>query len=278
MSFCACLSGNWVGYLRFTRFGPLSLISGDDMTPSSSTSISCPPDSPDASASAAPSPRVAIMLPIVMFTTSFIRVPAPVDPKLNEALPMCPSSGRTSAKSSLSPPQRKMSWPAAAGPFEPDTGASRKRPPLAVTAASISCMRSGVNVAQSTIDLPGPMAPRTDGKTASLASKVESIDHVTLHAETTSAAVSTRVQSSGYEDRSGAHAAAVRFHTTSLRPFFSRFSAMPRPMIPTPMKPIASSFDWAAAMVAKRRVVPCWMIRYLDEPRHTLPPQVPTIR
>ena len=48
-------------------------------------------------------------------------------PKWNFALPIASKSAAQSAYSASSPPARKMSAPAAAGPFEPETGASRKR-------------------------------------------------------------------------------------------------------------------------------------------------------
>ena len=90
-----------------------------------------------------------------------------------------------SEKTALSPPHRKMRAPCSAGTLEPETGASRKRAPLAVTAACISAMRSGVSVEQSTMVLPGPHASSTRGKTASDASIVESILYVTPAALTT---------------------------------------------------------------------------------------------
>lgn len=65
----------------------------------------------------------------------------------------------------------------AAGTLDPETGASRKRPPLDVTAVFIRFISASASVAQSTMDLPVETPARTPScasKTALLASGVES--------------------------------------------------------------------------------------------------------
>ena len=172
------------------------------------------------------------MLPISMFTTSFIRVPAPTAPKWNFALPIASKSAAQSAYSASSPPARTMSAPAAAGPFEPETGASRKRPPLDVTCSDSRIMSSGASVAQSTMHLPAPTpasTPPSISYTAFTASGVESITYTRSHAFTTSAGDASTVTASAASAFSASHLAAERFHTTSERPDFRGSAPCRRP-------------------------------------------------
>lgn len=83
-----------------------------------------------------------------------MRVPCPTAPKKNFALPIASSALPIDVYSASSPAVRKMSCPAAAGPFEPETGASRKRPPRSPTCLASRSMSSTASVAQSTMHFP----------------------------------------------------------------------------------------------------------------------------
>ena len=84
MSFCWCFSGNAGGYVRpasGTKPGPFILNIGFAIAPRSSTSSRSCFASPAPSARATPSLNATIIDPMIMFTTSFMRAPAPVSPK-----------------------------------------------------------------------------------------------------------------------------------------------------------------------------------------------------
>mmetsp|Transcript_4715 Transcript_4715/g.7899 ORF Transcript_4715/g.7899 Transcript_4715/m.7899 type:complete len:204 (+) Transcript_4715:235-846(+) len=176
MSFSACCSGKFAAWSPDTIFGPLSLNMPFDMTPRSSTWRSWVGSSPDASARLMPSPNAAIIEPMTMFTTSFIRVPFPTSPKKNLALPIASRSDATEAYSASSPAARKMSWPAAAGPFEPDTGASRKRPPRSATCAESRCMSVSQRVAQSMMHVLAETPARTPSSISYTAFTADGVD------------------------------------------------------------------------------------------------------
>mmetsp|Transcript_5895 Transcript_5895/g.10639 ORF Transcript_5895/g.10639 Transcript_5895/m.10639 type:complete len:216 (-) Transcript_5895:403-1050(-) len=150
MSFCWCFRGNAVGYLRSAIAGPFRLNMGDVMAPremTSSRSFFC---SPLCSARVRPSAKAAIMLPITILTTSFMWAPFPASPRKKLAFPMTSRAGVAASNSSLSPPVKKIKVPCSAGPLEPETGASRNLPPLALIAASMALAVSASTVDTST--------------------------------------------------------------------------------------------------------------------------------
>ena len=124
-------------------------------------------------------------------------------------------SRRARGASSLALVGSEITCPLIAGPFEPLTGASTKRPPLAVTAAPIATHVDTSTVDMSTYALPGlipstiPVGPRA---TARAASGSDTIPKVMSTALTTSAAVGAVVAPA---DTRGPHLEASRFHTTT---------------------------------------------------------------
>eukprot|EP00965_Chrysotila_dentata_P082862 2734002-Pleurochrysis_carterae.AAC.3 len=89
-----------------------------------------------------------------------------------------------------------MSWPCCAGTFDPETGASRKRPPRACTSDSRSTMSSTLSVAQSTTALPGvtpASRPLSMRYTLEHASGVLSMTNVTSHSRMTSLGLAAMV-------------------------------------------------------------------------------------
>src|SRR6056300_195006 len=120
----------------------------------------------------------------------------------------------------LEPAQRKISCPPCAGPLDPDTGASRNFPPLAVTALSIRCISLSARVAQSMITLPSvtpaSVPPDASSNTAALASGVESMEKTISQSDTTSLADDLiSIFLSGNFDFRPSHLDEVLFHTTS---------------------------------------------------------------
>mmetsp|Transcript_1104 Transcript_1104/g.2164 ORF Transcript_1104/g.2164 Transcript_1104/m.2164 type:complete len:290 (-) Transcript_1104:27-896(-) len=225
------------------------------MAPCPITSIIVLGSNPTDSDSASPSPKAASIVPISELTTNLARVPAPTSaPKKWLALPMAVSPlSLTSLNSSSDPAHKKIKEPMAAGPFEPDTGASKNRPPFSTTAAFIRCISASANVAQSTIDFPDETpanTPLSPSKTILLASGVDSILYVLSHASTTSRAVSLMIIFlSGNFSLNAVHLLPVRFQITkalsSLVPAIpsdSNRPAMPSPMIPNPTNPIGAIF------------------------------------
>ena len=75
MSFCWCFSGNAGANVPATMLGPFSANIGDAMAPKETTSSSVAGSRSLFSASVSPSANAPIMLPMIMFTTSFIFAP-----------------------------------------------------------------------------------------------------------------------------------------------------------------------------------------------------------
>mmetsp|Transcript_23594 Transcript_23594/g.76745 ORF Transcript_23594/g.76745 Transcript_23594/m.76745 type:complete len:205 (+) Transcript_23594:364-978(+) len=189
------------------------------------------------SQSAIPSENAPIIDPITMFTTSFIRAPAPTSPRKRLFLPITSRAGTTSLYSDSSPAHKKMSCPSMAGFFDPDTGASRKRPPLAVMASPIALDVAASTVETSTYALPAAMpstTPPASNATFFATSGSASIANVMEHDLMTSAGVAACVAPAA---TASAHLSGVRFHTVTWFPALSRLSAMGVPMIPMPTKP-----------------------------------------
>mmetsp|Transcript_12448 Transcript_12448/g.36683 ORF Transcript_12448/g.36683 Transcript_12448/m.36683 type:complete len:223 (-) Transcript_12448:74-742(-) len=160
-----------------------------------------------------------------------------------------------SSNNSLEPAHRKINAPAAAGTLDPETGASRNRPPSDDTSRDIRIISSSASVAQSTMDLPSDTPPRTPSpsgapNTISATSGVLSIVYVTPHASTTSLAVDLiSIDLSANLDLRASHFDPVRFHTTRgfsgvpATPSERRRAAMPSPMMPRPTNPTADDDD-----------------------------------
>mmetsp|Transcript_20016 Transcript_20016/g.56735 ORF Transcript_20016/g.56735 Transcript_20016/m.56735 type:complete len:222 (-) Transcript_20016:130-795(-) len=221
------------------------------MAPCPITSIILIGSNPTDSDRARPSPKAATMVPMSELMTSFARVPYPTSSEKKWlALPMAfrPVS-LTSSNKALSPAHRKMSVPVIAGTLDPDTGASRNRPPALTTASLIFFMSSSPSVAQSTMALPSDTpakTPSSPSKTALLTSGVESMEYTMLQLSTSSLAVSMMmIWRLGYFALKASHLDCVRFHrmsgVASVPAIESsmRHLAMPSPMMPSPMKPTA---------------------------------------
>ena len=102
---------------------------GDWIAPCPMTSIILLGSNPTDSDNAKPSPNAANIVPISELTTSLARVPAPTSvPKKWLAFPIAAKAeSLVSSNNSCDPAQRKIRAPMAAGPLEPETGASKKR-------------------------------------------------------------------------------------------------------------------------------------------------------
>ena len=85
MSFFAHRRGKLGAWSPLMILGPFKPYMGFAMAPNPKISTTASCSSPAAPASASPSARLAIMVPMSMFTTSFIRVPAPTSPSMYEA-------------------------------------------------------------------------------------------------------------------------------------------------------------------------------------------------
>mmetsp|Transcript_2067 Transcript_2067/g.4342 ORF Transcript_2067/g.4342 Transcript_2067/m.4342 type:complete len:242 (+) Transcript_2067:165-890(+) len=180
ISLCACFKGK-LGLWSFTTIlGPFKLNMGDWMAPCPMTSIILLGSNPTDSDKAKPSPNAANMVPMSELTTNLARVPAPTSvPKKWLAFPMTfnPLSLISLNKSS-DPAHKKINDPMAAGPLEPETGASKNRPPLSMTALFIPCISTSAKVAQSTMDLPSDTpakTPASPSKTILLTSGVDNM-------------------------------------------------------------------------------------------------------
>lgn len=94
-------------------------------------------------------------------------------------MPIASRSPATSSYRERSPAPKKTSVPVSAGTLEPDTGASRKRPPRDVTASAVATLVATSKVEQSTSALPAATAASAPVAgapyTAAAASGVDSI-------------------------------------------------------------------------------------------------------
>mmetsp|Transcript_17805 Transcript_17805/g.25975 ORF Transcript_17805/g.25975 Transcript_17805/m.25975 type:complete len:232 (-) Transcript_17805:72-767(-) len=223
-------------------FGPFPRMMGLLMAPRSSTSSSLSTGRPLASHRATPSAREFMMLPMTMFTTSFILAPPPIAPKKKSALPIADRSSLILLYNSSSPPQRKIKTPPSACALLPETGASRNFPPFSVTKVDISDMCSAVRVAQSTIHFPSEtpeITPSSPKNTARSASRVDSMQYVRVQLSTTSLGVLATVAPNSAAKLSAF--VVSLFQTIRVLPALVRFKAIPRPMIPIPTNPTGPS-------------------------------------
>ena len=149
----------------------------------------------------------------------------------------------------LDPAQRKMSCPPCAGPLDPDTGASKNLPPLAVTWSLIRFISLSASVAQSIItdvfETPASVPEVASSNTAALASGVDNIEKQMSQLDTTSLGDDLiSIVLSGLDDLRLSHLEVVRFQIRSgvegvpAMVSLRRQLTMPSPIIPRPMKPI----------------------------------------
>mmetsp|Transcript_41638 Transcript_41638/g.89386 ORF Transcript_41638/g.89386 Transcript_41638/m.89386 type:complete len:219 (+) Transcript_41638:377-1033(+) len=210
--------------------------------PSSKTAITSVPLSPAFDPRASPSLSASMFMAMTMFTTNFIRAPAPTSPRKKVFLPITSKHGWASSFSDSSPAVRMTSCPLMAGTFEPLTGASTKRPPLALMAAPMSLEVSSSTVDMSTNFLPGEMPANTpcSPKTTLRADSGSDVHAKTMsHFSMTSCAVSATLApflaSSSQRD-------FVLFHKVTSKPASMRRFAIAEPMMPMPKYPIVG-FD-----------------------------------
>mmetsp|Transcript_15061 Transcript_15061/g.37098 ORF Transcript_15061/g.37098 Transcript_15061/m.37098 type:complete len:279 (-) Transcript_15061:3-839(-) len=266
MSLCACFNGKLGAWSFLTILGPFRPNIGVAIAPCPITSIIVLGSSPIDSLNARPSPKAANIVPIKELTTSLARVPYPTSVlKKCDALPIAfkPLS-LTSLKRSSDPAQRKINEPCAAGPFEPETGASKNRPPLPRTASSIRFISASARVAQSTIDLPAltpARTPSSPSKTIFDTSGVDNIEYVMPELAMTSFAVSlTTIVLSGNLACRASHFDLVRFQTMSgfsadpTMPSDSSLAAIPSPIMPNPTNPVP-------VLIFKLILLLLWLLR-----------------
>mmetsp|Transcript_23632 Transcript_23632/g.67784 ORF Transcript_23632/g.67784 Transcript_23632/m.67784 type:complete len:266 (-) Transcript_23632:87-884(-) len=233
-SFCWCFSGKFVSYSPASIFGPLRPYIGEAIAPSLMTSIMSAPLRPAFWPTAKPSERATMLMPITMLMTSFILAPAPTSPRKNVRLPITSKQGCASSLRAWSPAARITSWPLRAGPFEPLTGASRKRPPLARTALPISNAVSSSTVDMSTNFFPGDMPASTpfSPKTTARAEAGSEVQAKTMSQDSTRAcAVSATLAPFS---ANGLHLSLLRFQTVVGKPASTSRPAIADPMMPMP--------------------------------------------
>mmetsp|Transcript_9571 Transcript_9571/g.19251 ORF Transcript_9571/g.19251 Transcript_9571/m.19251 type:complete len:273 (+) Transcript_9571:130-948(+) len=234
-SFCWCFSGKAGAKSPSSILGPLSEYMGQVSAPSLMTSMMSEPWSPPFVPRASPSLRATMLMPMTMLTTSFMRAPQPTSPRKKVRLPRTSKHGCASSCRALSPAVRMTSCPCSAGPLEPLTGASRKRPPLAVTASPISLDVASSTVDMSTKRLPEVMPASTppSPKTTALAEAGSEVQaRIRSHASTRACGVLATL--APFASR-GAHLSLERFQTVTGKPASRRRPAMADPMMPMPM-------------------------------------------
>mmetsp|Transcript_61957 Transcript_61957/g.134263 ORF Transcript_61957/g.134263 Transcript_61957/m.134263 type:complete len:210 (-) Transcript_61957:91-720(-) len=207
---------------------------GHVMAPSLTTSRMSSPLRPHLVPIARPSLKATRLMPIIMLTTSFILAPQPTSPRKKVRLPMTSKQGWASSCKALSPAERMTSWPWRAGPLEPDTGPSRKRPPFAVIAAAISFTVSSSTVDMSMYFFPAlmPLRMPSGPKTTALAEQGSEVQaKVISHVWITSAGVEATL--APFSAR-GLHFSWERFQTVTGKPASMRRPAMAEPIIPMP--------------------------------------------
>mmetsp|Transcript_75927 Transcript_75927/g.169851 ORF Transcript_75927/g.169851 Transcript_75927/m.169851 type:complete len:201 (+) Transcript_75927:465-1067(+) len=198
------------------------------------TSMTSAPCNPPFVPNAKPSLKATILMPMTMFTTSFMRAPQPTSPRKKVRLPRMSKQGCASSWRALSPAVRMTSWPCNAGPLEPLTGASKKRPPFAVTAAAISLDVASSTVDMSTKRLPAEMPASTPSspKTTARAEAGSDVQAKTKsHVSTRAFGVSATFAPFASK---GAHLSRDRFQMVTGKPASTRRPAMAEPMMPMP--------------------------------------------
>ena len=164
--------------------------------------------------------------------------PAPEPPISVTDLPMQASTGLTLSKAAASPPTMMVSPPLIAPTSPPDTGASSIVRPFSAIRAAIAWAAAGAMVLMSTKISPGfaPSAtPPAPSATCSTSAASETIENTTSQPAATSAALPAPLAPAS---SSGAIDSARRAHTVSSNPPLRMLSAIGRPMMPRPTKPI----------------------------------------
>mmetsp|Transcript_30830 Transcript_30830/g.98304 ORF Transcript_30830/g.98304 Transcript_30830/m.98304 type:complete len:206 (+) Transcript_30830:337-954(+) len=204
------------------------------MAPSLITAMMSSPASPAFVPMARPSLSATMLMPMTMLTTSFMRAPAPTSPRKKVFLPRMSKHGCASSCRALSPAVRITSWPCRAGPLEPLTGASRKRPPFASTAALISLEVSSSTVDMSTKRLPAviPASTPFSPKTTALADSGSEV-HAKTRSQASTKAFGVSATLAPLASNSS-HFPRDRFQMVVGKPASSKRPAMAEPMMPMP--------------------------------------------
>mmetsp|Transcript_61461 Transcript_61461/g.173333 ORF Transcript_61461/g.173333 Transcript_61461/m.173333 type:complete len:210 (-) Transcript_61461:100-729(-) len=207
---------------------------GQAMAPSLMTSRMSPPLRPDLVPTARPSLSATMLMPMTMLTTSFILAPQPTSPRKKVRFPITSKQHCASCCRAWSPAVSITSCPCWAGPLEPLTGASRKRPPQEVTAAPISFAVSSSTVDMSTKRFPALMPERTPSSPNTTARADAGSDvHAKVMSQdsTTDRAVSATLAPFSFR---AWHLSRERFQTVTEKPASTRRDAMAVPMMPMP--------------------------------------------
>ena len=167
---------------------------------------------------------------------SFSVIPWPGGPTWKMSRPMARSTGSTAAKSSGVAPTMKRSVPAAASGDERPIAASTMRTPRAARATPIAREVAGAIVLQSTRIVPGraPAATPSGPSAAASTSGPSGSTVMTMSAR----AATARGVGATVVPRSDSAASGLASWTVSGKPCLIRFPPIPRPIAPSPIRPI----------------------------------------
>src|SRR5580704_8262756 len=170
-----------------------------------------------------------------VFSTSFIRLPAPATPSHSVRLPIALKTGASNALACSGPDASICSWPASAGPRVPDTGASTNSTSgrLLLAVAASSSVARGPMVPICTHAAPGRSAASTPLPSVT-AETVPASGSIVMTTSAPAAAAAGCRCAEAPSSVSGVVRPGVRFQTSTCRPALSRLRVIAAPIVPVP--------------------------------------------
>src|SRR5437870_8525690 len=176
--------------------------------------------------------------PAIRLLQSLATSPDPTGPTWMMLAPIAASTGRASSKSRASPPTMIASVPSSARGTPPETGASRKRAPRAVTAFAIRRETLGSIVDMSTHRRPRATLSRTPPAPRYADSACDDEGSMVITSSASRAAAAVEAARAAPARTAPSSAGSATSYALTVWPFFTRFASIGRPMAPVPMNPI----------------------------------------